>query len=255
MKNLKKRMNKIQHCFNRAASTYDQYSYPQQMIGNKLIELVLKHRSSADYIMDLGCGSGIITETLIQKLKNKITFALDMSEGLLKKAKNRLAHLNIQFYKYNFDHLKIKKQTLDLIFSNLALHWSMNFHNILRLVNHGLRDNGLFAFTVPLEDTFIELTAFSKNTFLKKEEVFDGIKQAGFLPLECEHDTLIFHFDSVLEAIRSIKATGSNGLFARKNKGLSNSSFCKKQYSQIMLKKPVTLTYEIGYFVGKKVSS
>ena len=237
--------NNIRLCFNRAALTYDQGSYPQQIIGNNLIGLICKYLTSYNTIIDLGCGTGIITEQLARCIHYKFFYAIDISEQLILHAQSRLLPRGINVFTQDFDQLNFPDILFDLVFSNMALHWSGDILSSLQRINHSLAPNGIIACTIPLTGTFAELPSTSRNEFISLAELQKQLHTSGLTLLECYSEQFTFAYSSRLNALKSIQATGANYLFNRKNKSLANKS--------PMPSAPHKLSYNIGYFIARKI--
>jgi malonyl-CoA O-methyltransferase len=196
--------NKIRQCFNRAAATYDQRSYPQQMIGNNLINLVGKYLSNSATVIDLGCGSGIVTEQLALRLRYQAFHAIDLSDQLISLAHTRLNPLAIQTSQQDFENLNFQSNLFNLVFSNMSLHWVHEFYQMLLNINNAMAKDGMLAFTVPLPGTFTELDSTSRNPFYQFEDLRSHLFNAGFELIECFQETLMFGYGSRLKALISI---------------------------------------------------
>lgn len=246
---------KIQQSFNRASLTYDEYSYPQQMIGCKFIHLIRQYLSECESIIDLGCGSGIVTEQLAQALKYKQFYAIDIADQLINRAKKRLTSYPVEYFQDDFENLSFKNNLFSLIFSNMALQWSPTLYTTLQYIREFMPSNGLLAFTIPLAGTFSELVSASRNHFYSLETIQLYLMNAGYEPLHCDKQSLTIAFDSWIKALRSIKATGANYLFKRKNKSLSGKGLLSGNGSAHHgqhLTKIKSLSYHVGYFIARK---
>ena len=71
--------NKIQHSFNRAASSYDDHCHAQQRAGSKLIQLIKPLHAQAERVLDLGCGTGMTTQQLASQYDYQDFHAIDIS--------------------------------------------------------------------------------------------------------------------------------------------------------------------------------
>jgi malonyl-CoA O-methyltransferase len=237
--------NHIRLCFNRAAATYDQGSYPQQIIGSNLINLICKYITASNAIIDLGCGTGLITEQLARRINYNLFYAIDISEQLILHANTRLQPRGINVFTQDFDQLNFTDILFDLVFSNMALHWSGDFVPNLQNINRSLTLNGMIACTIPLEGTFAELGASSRNEFLAFAQLQEQLIANGFELLECFTDQLTFAYSSKLTALKSIQATGANYIFKRTNKSLAITPQIKSKQHK--------LSYNIGYFIARKI--
>lgn len=244
-------MNKIRRCFNRAAFTYNNYCYPQQMIGDKLIASIYQHSQTYDLVADLGCGTGLITQKLADTLYFKELHAIDISEKSLECAQKTIQHPHVFLSHDNITNLSHYEKKFNLLFSNMVLHWNENIHQTLKIIKENTAKNGIIAFTVPIIGTFHELNASSKNHFYSLADWHKQCAQAGIHLITAFEETFVFAFGSWIQAIKSIKATGANHLFASHQQGLScasryrSSSFFKESKNEKFL-----LTYQVGIFLG-----
>ena len=95
--------NHIKHAFNRAAHSYDHYCQLQQTTGDKLLSLAKSHSSSVGTLIDIGCGTGIHTKSLLNYFPECTSYALDFADKLLEKASARLTNHPVQLIEANFD--------------------------------------------------------------------------------------------------------------------------------------------------------
>src|SRR5580693_1228994 len=75
------------------AATYDRISAPQLRWGLAVLERLAL--AGDERVLDAGCGSGRVTERLLERLPRGTVVALDGSEAMLQEAARRLApHLS-----------------------------------------------------------------------------------------------------------------------------------------------------------------
>jgi trans-aconitate methyltransferase len=73
--------------------------------------------------MDAGCGSGLISKLLAQKVPRGKVYAVDVDSNMIRQAKRNLKGLeNVELVEADFAQVKLPTK-LDVIFSNAALHW------------------------------------------------------------------------------------------------------------------------------------
>jgi len=247
-------MNKTQHCFNRSALTYENHCHPQRKVGSQLVYSLQKYLQSCHCIADLGCGNGIITEELIRTFQFDYLYAFDFSPQQIHSASERINKDKVHFYQDDINNLSRYNKQFDLIFSNMVLHWNENIFNTLKVLRENLAADGIFAFTLPLADTFCELKEASKNHFSTLEEISNHCTEAGLSLLECYEKIYQFNFPTWIAALRSIKATGANHVFQNKHKGLlSSAKFTPKHFFKNTMDDEWSLTYKIGYFLGRNL--
>jgi malonyl-CoA O-methyltransferase len=132
----------------------------------------------------------------------------------------------------------------DLIFSNMALHWSIDLREMLQLLYQVTSFNGFVAFSIPLNQTFNELPQYSRNVLDTREKIEKILMNLRFEKIDITESLITIAFDSQLNALKSIKAVGANLIFNQPIKTLRGKSFFKNFSNH--------LTYHIGYFILRK---
>lgn len=247
---------KIKECFNKAANTYDEYAQIQQQVGKKLIKIGDIQHTVCEHGIDLGCGTGRITEELLKILKYKDFSAIDLADYLLLAAKARLSPYNVQVCEADFDSLPMTLSSLDFVFSNMTLQWSLSLEATLTRIAGRIKPGGILLFSLPLEDTFQELNSFSKNTFYKQEDVKHTLKKSGYTLLKSESCTFVETFQNQLHALKSVKAVGANYTFERPNTSLEHRAKIKQEIKRDRDHSYLfNLTYKIGFFKARKAEN
>ena len=104
------------------AQTYDEVSrLVQYRWGQQILEW--RKWNGNETVMDAGCGSGLISKLLAQKVPRGKVYAVDVDSNMIRQAKSNLKGLeNVELVEADFAHVKLPTK-LDVIFSNAALHW------------------------------------------------------------------------------------------------------------------------------------
>ncbi|MFV0394011.1 MAG: class I SAM-dependent methyltransferase [Coprobacillaceae bacterium] len=98
-------------------------------------------------VLDLGCGYGW---HCIYAANNGADFVLgiDLSEKMLKIAKEKNNHPNITYQKTAIEDLVCPKDSFDIIISSLALHYIQDYDYVIKKVRQWLTKGGYFVFSV-----------------------------------------------------------------------------------------------------------
>lgn len=216
----------VKNCFNKAAENYDQHCHLQIVTGEKLLSLI----EYADQVIDLGCGSGLITE----KLKYKQLYALDLSNKMLKIARQRLGNNNITYLETSFNNVKDLK--LDLAFANMSLQWSDNLQETFQIIKANLNPEGILAFSIPIKGTFIDLD-IPTIQFIEFEQIKKLLE--GWQIVHAFSEEYNYLFPNLIKALKSIKAVGANYYNSCKKSIITRDTH------------PKTLKYNIGYFIAR----
>lgn len=108
------------------AETYDQVSDPQFNWGMEVLERLQLRGDEA--VVDAGCGSGRVTEQLLERLPEGRLIAVDGSEAMIAKARERLGD-RAEYMVADLAELELE-EPVDLIFSTATFHWLLD-HDLL----------------------------------------------------------------------------------------------------------------------------
>lgn len=101
-------------------------------------------------ILDVGCGTGMSTSALAASWKAAEITGVDLSEEMLKKAKESLT--SVTFIQRDCSKSLLDMGIFDLIFSNAFLQWIPNQEEFIGNSFEMLGKNGVFAAQIPLFD-------------------------------------------------------------------------------------------------------
>jgi trans-aconitate methyltransferase len=94
--------------------------------------------------LDLGCGSGRLTEFLLRRLPRGRVIAIDRSANMLESARQYLQPEfdgRVEFLQASLDEISLQ-QVAGLAFSNAAFHWVRDHPRLLRAVFAALKPGG-----------------------------------------------------------------------------------------------------------------
>ena len=102
--------------------TYDRIGTPQLEWGKVVLDR-LELRGD-ETIVDAGCGSGRVTELLLERLPRGHVIALDGSASMIEAARERLGgHANIEFAVMDLLELDLGGRQVDGVISTATFHW------------------------------------------------------------------------------------------------------------------------------------
>lgn len=120
------------------AETYDAVSDPQFEWGMEVLErLRLRGEERA---LDAGCGTGRITAELVERLPRGRVIAVDGSEAMVGKARERLGD-RADYLVSDLLELDLE-EPVDLVFSTATLHWIADHDRLFRQLRSVLRPGG-----------------------------------------------------------------------------------------------------------------
>jgi trans-aconitate 2-methyltransferase len=120
------------------AETYDAVSDPQFEWGMEVLER-LELRGD-ETVVDAGCGSGRVTEQLIERLPEGRAIAVDGSAAMVEKAKERLGD-RADYLVSDLLELELA-EPVNLVFSTATLHWIFDHDALFRQLRACLKPGG-----------------------------------------------------------------------------------------------------------------
>jgi trans-aconitate 2-methyltransferase len=120
------------------AETYDAVSDPQFEWGMEVLER-LELRGD-EVAVDAGCGSGRVTAELLKRLPRGRVIAVDGSEAMVEKAKERLGD-RAGYLVSDLLELELE-EPVDLVFSTATFHWIPDHEALFRRLRAALKPGG-----------------------------------------------------------------------------------------------------------------
>lgn len=218
--------NIIRAAFNRAAHTYNQHDLLQKEIANRLLSRLDFIRIDPKVILDCGARSGYLSNQLKERFPKAKIISLDYAEALLQQ--NKASQQSI--FKVCAWPLQIplREQSVDLIISNLLLHWITDVPACLYEWKKLLQPDGLTLFSMLGVDTLAELhasfaavsTKAHIHQFTDMHEVGDALLAQRWQDPVVDNEIITIHYQSVLQLINDLKKTGAHNARQDRNRGL-----------------------------------
>lgn len=185
---------KLKQCYNSWASVYDENAKQNSVIikDHPIIFNLLKPDITAECIgLDLGCGTGILTFKIADKVKKII--GLDISKDMITKAQTINKKSNVIFKVADISKkLDFPDSSFDFVISSLTLCHIDNLEQVYKEIYRVLKKNGVFIFdeiTSKLNKPFLPkykdyLAEYGKNSIIWQrhtpEDHLKLIKNLGF---------------------------------------------------------------------------
>jgi len=216
----------VRRSFARAAESYDEAGILQAEVRRRLLErldwLALEPRR----ILDLGSGTGLALAPLTARYPQAEVIGLDLTPAMLQVARARPWTGGLICA--DAASLPFPDQSFDLIFSNLAIHWSPALDAVLAEVRRVLRHPGVFTFTTPGPGSYRELRrawlavdeAPHVLPFPEMHALGDGLLQAGLAEPVLDTETLTLRYRDFGGLVADLRATGTTNASGGRRAGL-----------------------------------
>lgn len=204
----------VEKRFLKARATYEDHAIVQKLLAQDLC-FKLKGVKEQSSILEIGCGTGLFTNLLLD-LKPSHLVLNDLSSELcveaLKKVSIKAPTLECKILAGNMDLIAFKGQ-FDLICANAALQWSVNLEALLKKLKAHLLPGGKIAFTTFLPGTLQELTkAGSKGLdYVSRDCILSYCQNLGFKVLLDEKEEVLAFKDARC-ALKHLSLTGVSAI-------------------------------------------
>jgi len=122
-------------------ASYDRVSAPMEALGREVLGR-LRLRGD-ETVLDAGCGSGRVTEALLERLPEGRVIALDTSASMIAAARERLGHDDGRLELRHGDLLELELETpVDAILSTATFHWIGDHDALFARLRAALRPGG-----------------------------------------------------------------------------------------------------------------
>ena len=253
---------KVAQSFSRAAHTYDAVAQLQRDVGNRLLQKMPMDRSGG-FVLDLGCGTGYFSNALQQALPRGNIIGLDIAEGMVRFSRSR--HPDFLWLCGDAEHLPLADNSLDFIFSSLALQWCENLPQLFAELHRVLKPGGQLVFSSLGPKTLHELkSAWQQvdsyvhvNRFQEQQDLEDGLIQTGFSLLDFTRSESVLNFATLADLVRSLKALGAHNMNAGQAQGLAGRKKMeafRAAYEKFRKHGLLPATYDVYYAHAQKVT-
>ena len=201
--------------FSKSTNSYDSFANVQKHMAKELMKNLNDDLNEVK-ILEIGSGTGILTNYLISKYQNSQITLIDISEPMIESCRNkfgnRLNYIVSDAENYEFEN------KFDLIISNATFQWFNNLNETVEKYKNILNENGKMLFSIFAEGTYKELN----ESFLKVSEEykysqnFIGLEELKKIGKILKEEYYMEEYKSLLEFLKSIKGIGAQSSLTNK---------------------------------------
>jgi malonyl-CoA O-methyltransferase len=220
----------IRRAFGRAAATYAAHAVLQTEVGARLRERLDADAAAPAVALDVGCGPGAGSAALQALFPAARIVALDLALPMLEAA--RRGSPDIACVCADAQRLPLADANVDLVYSNLCLHWCADPGLALDEFRRVLRPGGRLLLSVFGPDTLKELRAASARVAaaprvshgLDMHEIGDALLAAGFRDPVLEREDFTLTYRDARALMHELRATGATHADAGRRRTLTGKA-------------------------------
>lgn len=227
-------MNPVARRFSRAAMTYDRGAGLHRHVAARLLEFMPDpDQVGRGRILEVGCGTGVLTGLVRQRYPTAPLCVMDAAEGMVESVRERwgsdpaMTFTVADIRGFKTPHL------FELIVSSSALHWAVPLDITMAALRNALRAGGTLCAALMIDGTLGELHRLRRKIAPGKtpvgrlptrEDVLSALEGAGLLPVSLQVESVTARYQSADDFLRTIHAQGlTAGAVSRAEAPLSRS--------------------------------
>ena len=209
----------VRRQFDRRAPRAADADYLHREVEQRMMDRLDPVRISPARILDAGCGAGAGLAMLSERYPQALVVGADLSFAMVNRARSEHSERVVSA---DLQALPFANSRLDLVWSNLALHWCPDPGAVLAEWSRVLRADGLVMFSAYGVDSFKELRklGWSTQRFPDMHDLGDALIRTGFSAPVMDMEPLRLTWRDPNRAWADLRALGGHALEAR-SPGLS----------------------------------
>lgn len=231
--------------FERAARTYAAAARLEAEVGARMLERLDYVKLEPQRILD--AGSGPPGRALGKRYPQAGVFAVDFSRQMLLLGRRKLLERKApQAVCGDMECLPLAAGCMDLVWSNMALHWAGDTAAALREFERVLAPGGLLMFSTLGPDTLKELRAAAGaarvHAFLDMHDLGDLLVGAGFSSPVMDMEMLTLRYADPARLVADLRASGQTNARRDRRRGLA-----ARALRPILRQAPAQASFEVVY--------
>ncbi|VAW03451.1 SAM-dependent methyltransferase, BioC-like [hydrothermal vent metagenome] len=242
----------------RVAGDFSQHDFLVREVADRLYDKYRDINRDFQHILDLGCHGG----EMAARLKDKFVIAQDLSDGFLHRGDGMRVQADEEFLPY-------RPASLDLVVSNLSLHWVNDLPGCLAQIMQVLKPDGLFLGAMLGGESLTEL----RQSMMEAEinirggasprispflDMRDGgalLQRAGFALPVAEVDRITVTYENAFKLMQELRAMGEANILSKRMRGLTTPRVmmeCARIYQEKFTdhRGRIKATFDIIYLMG-----
>lgn len=255
----------VRRAFSRAALQYDAAAVMQREVCRRMLERLDYIKQKPVSVLDVGSGTGWGTRQLGERYPAAQIVALDIAMGMLQAARGTSSWWSKLFSGKatpcvcgDMEALPVAPQSMDMVWSNLALQWCNDLPATFVELQRVLRVDGLLMFSTFGPDTLKEIrSAFQGvdgynhlNRFADMHDIGDMLVAAGFGDPVMDMEYITLTYSDVKAVMQDLRSIGAHNATAGRASGMMGKNAWNRvleNYERLRRDGKLPATFEVIY--------
>jgi malonyl-CoA O-methyltransferase len=255
----------VRRASSRAAATYAGAAVLAREVEARMLERLQYITLEPGRILDAGCGAGDGAKLLAARYPGAHVLALDFARPMLEAARSHdpwlrriLKRARVDYLCADFASVPLPAASVDLAWSNLALHCAGDPQPALNELRRVLKVGGLLMFSCYGPDTLKELkSAFAAHDgpahvhgFIDMHDLGDMLAACGYSAPVMDMEVITLTYADVDALLADLRATGQQNALAGRRRGLTGKgvfSAMRAAYENLRRDGRLPASFEIVY--------
>ncbi|MCK5424535.1 MAG: methyltransferase domain-containing protein [Emcibacter sp.] len=242
----------------KAADNFESCGFLVTEVADRLYDKYRDIKRDFNNILDLGCHDG----ALAKLLKDKFVINQDLSQKFLGACHGARVQADEELLPY-------KPQSLDLVLSNLSLHWVNDLPGCLAQIKQALKPDGLFLCAMLGGETLTELRQSMMaaevnirggispriSPFVDVRDAGALLQRAGFALPVIDTDRITVTYENAFKLMQELRGMGEGNILSKRFRGLTSPRVMMemaKIYQEKFIdhRDRINVTFDIIYMMG-----
>ena len=226
----------VRRHFARAAPRYAGASRLEAEIGARMLERLDYVKIAPKRVLDAGCGPAREAPALAARYTDAQLVLLDLALPMLRLARPAGGFLQRLIGRRtplavcaDLERLPLRAGSIELAWSNMALHWAADPLAAIREFHRVLAPEGLLMFSTLGPDTLKELRAVAGaarvHAFADMHDVGDMLLAAGFADPVMDAERVALSYPGASALLADLRASGQTCALTARRRGLAGKGF------------------------------
>jgi len=228
--------NTIARSFSLVAPRYDAAAFIQKAVGERLLERLALLKTPPKTILDIGAGTGSLTQVLQKKYPTSDVLGIDLAHGMMQFAEQQQPwqpwKKKPRYACGDAERLPLRTHSIDLIFSNLTFQWCTSLAQVFAECKRVLKPHGALFFATlgphtlqELRNSWQNVDDFTHvNTFIDMHDIGDSLLNAQIAAPVIDMEMVTVQYARVRDLLHDLKATGAHNMHSLRPKGCAGKT-------------------------------